>query len=261
MNKTSLLENLNHLSEASLLNHFHQERERARQHSLSEVSDLVLHDLTNPLSVVKFCLEQLETNPGLLLQRPQYLEKMKNNLDRAFGIIDSFRAVVRAEHATTTGRLDLCHRAATRLILNQFKMDQQFLTIDFDSALEGVSVRVPHFELVYFLETLYRLILGQSTETASPVLQLSVKKDSIIGDQLTLLITNRGTPDATNSTTTDLTLNDVLEAINFRAIQTQLSNYGGSIELLSEFATSTTKAAIRIYLPLLRTEEDKGANQ
>ena len=245
-------------SQTDWLGQLHEIRSRARQHSFSEVSELVLHDLKKPLAVVKFCIDQLDANPSLLTQKPQYLEKIKTNLDRAFQIIESFGAVVRADVSSQHSRYDVCHKAAIKILNSSLKELDPILIVEFDPSLEGVVLPIPHFEVVHLLETLYRFLVVESHLSKSPQLCLSVTKDSVVDGILTVLV-------ATNTTKPLMSLedhHDVLprfNSLNIRAIQQQLQAYGGDFEQLPQSTSQEIQMAIRLRLPLLETGYNKGA--
>lgn len=260
MNETLNYQGLASYDQEELLHHLHFERERARQHSLSEVSELVLHDLTNPLSVVKFCIDQLETNPELLLQKPQYLDKLKTNLDRAFNIIDSFRAVVRPDSGATSSRIDFCHKAAIKMNLAKLRERQHVLSVNFDSSLEGIVIGIPHFEMVYFIDTIYRMMIFDNPRDVMSPISLTIKKEGIDHGLLSVRLSS-------NVSLLDLfgeresTDTGSFNSLNLRAIQQQLHSFGGGIELLQRSPNESTETSIRIRLPLLQIGEGKGANQ
>ncbi len=225
-----------------LLFHFHEERNRARMHSFSEVSELVLHDLTNPLAVVKFCIDQLELNPNLLKEKPQYLEKIKNNLDRAFDIIDSFRTIVRKATHSESSRFDASHKAAVKLIQAQYKDADKSLTINFDPSLEGIMIRIPQFDAVFALDTIYRILLAQTPADSATV--LSLRKESLSKGMLNITI-------STNSnSTTAVEGTSLLNLFNLRVINQQLSTFGGHVDTLDKSLTECAGTNLRIGLPL-----------
>jgi signal transduction histidine kinase len=244
----SFIQNFEHTySHDDLLAHVKLERNRARLHSLSEVSELVLHDLTNPLAVVKFCIEQLETNPNLLTEKPHYLEKLKTNLDRAFDIIDSFRTVVRRDKDTEWCRLDACHKAAVKIIQSQLKQDLQSLIVDFDPSLEGKLIQVPQFDAVFILDTIYRILLFENPHSAQDQLYLEVKNEGRNEKELIISLKTNSMCDLDLSKSGSNRVN----LFNLRAIHQQLVTYGGHVGSLDKSLTDNSGTILKIGLPSL----------
>lgn len=233
--------NLNYSSEELAL-YFKEERNRARMHSFSEVSELVLHDLTNPLAVARFCVEQLEINPDLVKEKPQYLEKIKYNLDRAFEIIASFKTIVRDVSHQHFCRFDASHNAVVKLIQAQYKDAQKELTVILDSSLEGVLVRIPQFDTVFILDTIYRILLSNTPLESGTILK--VKKESLSNDKVFLKISSNSKSIST------IEVKGLLNLFNLRVISQQLINYGGHVGSVDKSLTECAGTNLRIGLPL-----------
>jgi hypothetical protein len=233
------------VKQLDLFAQFNIESRRVRQCSFSEVSELILHDLTNPLAVVKFCVEQLETNPQLIVQKPQYLEKIKTNIDRAFSIIDSFREVVRQDpNGGGHCRIDSCHRAATKLQMFYDVNKRQTLIFEFDPSLDGMTVSIPHFETVFILDTIYQILL--TGVSAHQKVILKITKDSMNEGFVTIRV------DALSDAPMCWDSPELSPSIlyNFRAINAQIAKFEGKIEILNKSLTQTTGTNILIRLPL-----------
>lgn len=253
----------------ALLSHFIDERLRTRQHSLNEVSELILHDLMNPLAVLKFCLDQLETNPQLFNDKPQYIEKLRTNLDRVFGLIEKFRQVVKPELTEDWSRFDNCHRSVIKLIRAQLKdsleatstsplsanplavntVTENSLHVEVEPSLEGIELMMPHFETVFLLDTLYRYVLNLSgakpTAPKAP-LSLAVKREDSSDDFLILEISSN----ANRNTIGNKNASDLLQLINLEALFKRSLAYGVQLENLKNMNTDGKGTKLRIVLPI-----------
>jgi hypothetical protein len=146
------------------------------------------------------------------------------------------------------------------MIHHHLKTEGRSLTVNFDASLEGIAIKIPHFELVYLLDTLYRLLLDHTSSEGDHSFELEIKKEEIRGGLLSLSLSTNGA-----SWLFDFNSNSdiehLLQSLNLKAITQQINSYAGAIEFEPPSPASTTKATIRIYLPLLQSEEDKGVNQ
>ena len=196
-------------------------------------------------SVLKFCIDQIELNPELIIQKPHYLEKLKVNLDRAFNIIDSFRSIIRKDQNNASTQLDQTHDSVIKSLLDELNYKIINQTIYFDPSLESLKLKMSQFDAVFLLDTIYRNLIFESITNEN--LELSIIKEYMDEKLLYITISSNKNSEITPKNSNELSRN----LLNLQVITQQLHSIGGIIGPIKIPENKSCGLFIRVGLPLI----------
>lgn len=130
------------------------EADRSMYQMLGEVSALIVHDISGPLHVVKFCVDQLKENPGKIYDS-KYIQHLSENVTRATELIDSLRARLKNPEGTKGCTLAEAHSHVMKFLRTQFE-ELEKIRFSMDPGLETLVLRISRVDLIHLLDNLYR---------------------------------------------------------------------------------------------------------
>lgn len=147
-------------SEQELASFLFQEAEKSRYRALGEMSALIAHDLSSPLHVVQYCVEELQDSDaemGGTAQR-KYLDPLAKNVARAIDLINSLKARIRSSVETSTSASFLDVHEHVIYILDTYFSNEGFKKIRFevDPRMGGLILFLSRVELIQILDNIYR---------------------------------------------------------------------------------------------------------
>lgn len=140
--------------------------EKTRFRTLGEMSALIAHDMTGPLHVIKFCIEQIKVDPEKA-RDARYMNQLGDNLTRILELIEALRARLKNtnEHRRETQFLE-AHQYVNRLLETQYSTKEfSRIIIDVDPALHALTVPMTRVDLIHVLDNLYRNCIESMLKT------------------------------------------------------------------------------------------------
>lgn len=175
-----------------------KEASASRYQALGEISALVAHDLSGPLHVVKFCIEQIERDPEKAVA-PRYVEQLKTNVAAAVSLIDSLRARLRNPEASDVAGSAFMdsHRHVLRLLETQFGA-KGFSKIlwSVDPRLLNARLEISPVDLTHVLDNLYRNSVRNLLDSEGQIERLEISVAWRSGpqpDQISIVVQDTGT--------------------------------------------------------------------
>lgn len=250
----SLIEKLS-TSERELTLLILQETEKSRFRALGEMAALVVHDLSSPLTVVRFCVTELEESPARI-NDARYMKFLSANVDRAIALIQAIRSRFKA----VPTRQDSVpfregHENVWNLLSTQF-YDSGFskISVEWDNTLDQLVLKMNQIDLTHILDNLYRnaIVNLLKNDVASPMIKLSAKPVS--NQAVKILISDNGTGmnrDRFESLTamrfTKTADRDVQSGLGLRLTRRLVELHGGELELVEspELKGTTLSLVVR----------------
>jgi len=171
-----------------------QQAEKSRFRTLGEISTLIAHDLSSPLHVIRFCVDELKTDPRKI-EKADYLNQLTQNVESCENLINSLRARFKnkVEEKSNASFMEV-HAYVVPLLKTQFHTEQfQSISFEVDPVLNSFSFDLPQIDLVHILDNLYRNsvenLLGNSVSQP----KISVKCHSVSEGSVQIAITDNGT--------------------------------------------------------------------
>jgi len=128
--------------------------EESRFRALGEISALIVHDLSAPLHVIRFCTEELRNHPERF-KDGRYIEQLSVNGKRSLELIDSLKGYLRNTGGSVGVELGDAYRDARRLLESQFfTEDFKKITFDTDAASLRLKLRIAKADLIHILVNL-----------------------------------------------------------------------------------------------------------
>jgi signal transduction histidine kinase len=117
----------------------------------------MVHDMNQPLHVLKFCFEEIRRNPEQL-GNPEFQNQIELNLNRIHSMTDSFRHYIRGDSTAKTGSpFRESYHDVMQLVRTQFKPTElSRIRFDFDADFADVRVDVNGPDLIHILDNLIR---------------------------------------------------------------------------------------------------------
>ena len=167
--------------------------EHAKFKTLGEISAFVVHDLSNPVNSLQFCIDEITNNPAKA-SNPDYKNILKANIDKCNTLISSLRAFIRRGSGTEEfGTLGYIHDVTVNILRTQYQRDF-FDSVKFNLAenCSGTVFAMPVPELTQVLDNLYHNCLNVFLKhsTTNPVVSISLRSDA--GDKISLNISDNG---------------------------------------------------------------------
>lgn len=166
--------------------------EQIRLEILGEIASLVIHDLSSPLHVVKFCADQIKADPVQAVN-PKYQTHLSTNVDRCVELVNSLRAYLRSQAADSpslaTANVGDAFMAVRRLLEMQFA-ERGFSQINFlfSDTLAELELAIPQPDLVHILFNLLAYNMENLLSHLPGRKHISAGVAENIADQTTLAI-------------------------------------------------------------------------
>lgn len=181
--------------EQELTHWIFRESEHSRHAAMGEISGLVVHDMSAPLHVVRFCSDQIRENPDLA-RDPRYIDKLTSNVRRSIELIDSLRAYLKSpELGNPRASLKDAHSDALRLLGSQLLKDEMSrLKIELAPELSTLQLRLPRADLIHVLLNLYSIRAGSLTDPRISEPRLEISLVSLEKSQVVIRLMDNGKP-------------------------------------------------------------------
>ncbi len=182
------------VSEQQLRNLVFQESEKSRYQVLGEISGLIAHDLSAPLHVTQYCINEIkEKNLGA--DAHKYIEQMGMNVTQAIELISSLRARLKnSPEAGDRADFNETHQHIIRLLGTQFSARAvQRIAINLDPRVATLNLAIPRMDLMQILDNIYRNGIRNLLENriASPT--INIWNHGQEGDRVKIVIADNGT--------------------------------------------------------------------
>ncbi len=133
--------------------------EKNRFQVTGEIAGLVMHDLSAPLNVIKFCTDEVEQDPAAFQKKPKYLEYLISNTDNAIGLIESLRSFLRNEKLGEQSQITNFNEVMNvclRLLQTQFA-SQGFndVIFQFSDELKKTNIAMSRPDLIHVFMNIY----------------------------------------------------------------------------------------------------------
>jgi signal transduction histidine kinase len=245
-------------SEAMLRQQVFHEAERSRYETLGEISGLVAHDLSSPLLVTNYCLEELRRKyPGE--DDAIYFEQMQLNVSQAIKLVTSLRARLKNTPDTNTeSSFQEVHQHVWRLLETQFgARGLARVTLDLDPAVMLLKCGLPQMDLMHILDNLYRNSLANLLDNKIENPRISVCCELAEGDWASIVIADNGTGIKEEQFTAFTNMERYIPAVQgpslgLRLIRRLIEQHGGAMELLTPTASDQFIQGSQIRLKLKR---------
>lgn len=180
-------------SEAELRQMVFHEAEKSRYEALGEISGLVAHDLSAPLHVTQYCLEELRQK-HVTEDNQKYFEQMHLNVSQAINLVTSLRA--RLKNTPGDGNISAfeeTHQHVWRLLETQFGVHALGrIAVDLDPAVAKLNFAIPRIDLMQILDNLYRNSIMNLLEHKVANPKLSLRLDHSTADAASIIMTDNG---------------------------------------------------------------------
>jgi signal transduction histidine kinase len=237
-----------------------QNAEKGRFKALGEISALVAHDLSAPIHVLGFCIDQLRENPDRI-NDPRYMEQLVRNAQRSTELITSLRA--RFKNSTTEkgiATVSESHGLATGLLRTQFlESDFQNFEIILNIPQPEPRVAIPRSDLIQVLDNLYRNSIENFHQIGAPKGRISIElvdqDDALV--RLVISDTGSGLPRARFEKLTAFAFvadreSALSGSLGLRLIRRLVEYHGGSLKVLERPAEGFNTSFL---LTLKKTQE------
>jgi signal transduction histidine kinase len=171
------------------------EAEKSRYRALGEMSGLIAHDLSGPLHVARFCVNQIEEDPQILRNDRRYLEQLSINLDQAIGLTTSIQARIKNSNSNSKQVSILeAHDHVVRLLKIQFNIKEfSDINIKFDQALSSIHVKLQRVDLIHILDNLYRNSFKNLIQNKIEYPEINIKLSCLSNHRAEIEISDNGT--------------------------------------------------------------------
>lgn len=167
--------------------------EESRYQALGEMAGLVVHDLSTPLHIIRFCLEQIEETREPSQER--YFQQLQRSSQRAVELVESLRAYIRnpREKEVSVTYSDAQGHVMRLLEVQFYSRGLSNVEFEIDCGLTGLSLRLAKADLIHVLINLYANSIENllANETVTP--KISVKLEENRGKQVLLSFRDNGT--------------------------------------------------------------------
>lgn len=242
-------------SEKQLRQLVFREAEKSRYQALGEISALVAHDLSGPLHVSQYCLDEVERlAPDESLQK--YMNQMRLNLSMAIELVTSLRTRLKNEHPKSDStQFEGIHQHTLRLLKTQFGAHVvEKIKIDLDPRLLGISLVIPPIDLMQILDNLYRNSIRNFIENNNeqPLIRIELEENN--GDHAVLTISDNGTG-LTPEKFDEFTDSDAIrpemsqQSLGLRLIRRLIEQQGGQLNLAPSSPSIPSGTRFRLTLP------------
>lgn len=250
------------ISEQELASLARHEAEKSRYQVLGEMSARLAHDLSGPLHVARFCVNELadQVDPE---RRKTYLNHLSANVQKAADLVTSLRARLKNPEENPVGVTYFdAHVHVLRLLEAQFA-PKEFLqvAIDLDPAVRDLSFRIQRVDLIQILDNLYRNSIQNLLSNRIPSPQLRISLLERESSRAVMLLSDNGTG-LSKEKYEEMTLNFGSSAqspghLGLRLTRRLVETHGGSLSLY-EPLSETPQRNGTTYCLTLRTVPDQG---
>ena len=221
------------------------EIEGSRFRALGGISALVVHDLSGPLHVMRFCIDQLNDKCDSA-KAPTYLEKLAQNSERALDLVSSLRAYLRTERGPIEGTVfEEAHNHVMKYLNTQYAATAyDKITIIVDEKVYSLCFRLVKADLVHILHNLYANSIDNlnSHEIEKPFIKIEmVMQDSNVA---TIAIRDNGSGLSLDEyeylTTMALTTNTARDgeqkkgSLGLKLVRRLVERLGGKLAIVKE---------------------------
>lgn len=240
--------------------------ERSRFRTLGEISGLIAHDLSSPLHVIQFCVDQAFENSHLL-EQPEYRRRLRSNIDRSISLVNSLRAKVRnVDTDTGTTSFVDAHRQTLEVLHTHYRNQLMAkLKINLDPKLEKLTTSIPRIDLIQILDNLYSNSLKDFDSNSNPSPEISANLLSSENQYAIIALHDNGsglrTEDFERWTALGISRSSKSEksrGLGLRLTRRLTEFYGGSLSIQSNMEKGTT-LLLKLPLSYVMRHEDKQA--
>mgnify|MGYP001574185699 CR=1 FL=1 len=165
------------------------ESDQSRFRTLGEVAGLVVHDLSSPLHVVKYCTDLIRGDPQKVTDGTLFL-RIERSLDKAVNLVQSLRAYLKdGQNGASLIRFAEAHDYVLQVLGLEFQSKLPRQLNEVISVREGVgsvALRCYRIDLIQILDNLYRNSLDNMIETGKETPQIQVALEGV-GDGYAVL--------------------------------------------------------------------------
>jgi signal transduction histidine kinase len=182
-------------SEQEIASWIFTEAEKTRYRTLGEMSALIAHDMTGPLHVVKFCIEQIKEEPEKS-KDTRYMLHLAENLNRVLDLIDSLRARLKDSNKNQGGvSVQEAHSHVVRLLETQYSSSKEFNRIKFevDPDLQNLHLPMSRVDLIHIIDNIYRNSIENMMAQNSTDSRIQIKITGTRSNSQLLAISDTGT--------------------------------------------------------------------
>lgn len=144
-------------SEFDLYELVFSQAETSRYQALGEISAIIAHDMTGPLSAAKYYVTRLQSGDAKE-KTDIYLEHLEENINQSLDLVTSLRARLKNnEQKENMVSFDECYQHVHKLLKTQF-YTEGFVRIKFfvDSDLKNSFIKLPRVDFIHILDNLLR---------------------------------------------------------------------------------------------------------
>lgn len=170
------------------------ETEKSRFTAIGEISALIAHDLSTPLHVIQYCVDELKTNPKASTS-PRFLKQLGMNTDQMLELVNTLRAHLRnPDQKIASCYFGDAHHYVVRLLETQFhRKDTDKICFFIDPQLHSANIKLARVDLIHILQNLYKNSIENllNNDVKSPF--ISAELDQSEDNFYHILISDNGT--------------------------------------------------------------------
>lgn len=167
--------------------------EQNRYHAIGELSSMVIHEMSSPLHIMRFCTEQIKNNKGTI--NPRYVDELYKGSHRCHQLILSLRAFLKgsAGRENESEFSELFEHVQRLLKVRYFSKGFKAVRFHIDEDILSLKPRMSQADLIYTLVNLitYRLDSLINDKVPNPFLEIKLR--SINKDRALIGITDNST--------------------------------------------------------------------
>jgi signal transduction histidine kinase len=241
-----------------------KQAEQSRYRALGEISALVVHDLSGPLTVVQFCSEGIASDPELA-KDGKYLDHLLTSSRRSLELITSLKASLKdqaGEGGTASVAETVAH--ARRLLQTQFH-SKGFSRIRFEAEpeLEPLQLAVTRPDLTHILMNILANSVANLLDHPIPEPRIDLGVESREEGWVTLLVRDNGTglesaefEKLTTFAFQEAGAGQAQRGLGLRLVRRLVERYGGDLCVV-EYDRPGRGTRFRLKLPV--AAQDSGA--